>query len=169
MRRIPLALSLAVIALLIAAAGVAAQDHSASDEYTENIPGVGGDSPSSDHTGGGGGVGGEDSSPLAPAVVEDLNASGADGQGAAALAEETAPAHNDGNSANGTNPGGRGSSGRSHSDSGGGIGGVVDQVVGTSDSGGMGIALPIILGAALVAAFLFLLARHRGPGEPGSA
>jgi hypothetical protein len=161
-----------MIASLVAVPGAAAQDHSASDEYTENVPGVGGDSPSSDHTGGGGGVGGGDASPLAPAVVDDLNASGADGQRAAALAEQTAPAHDPANgadSANGGGSDGSGSSDRSHSDSGGGIGGVVDQVVGTSDSGGMGIALPIILGAALVAALLFLLARRRPPGEPGSA
>ena len=173
MQRISIGLSLAMTISLVAVAGAAAQDNSALDEYTESVPTAGGEVPSSDQTGGGGGGAdqGGDASSLAPGVVDELNASGVDGEAAASLAQQTAPGNSSENgvdSANG-DAAGRSSPDGSQSDTGGGIGGVVDQVVGTSDSGGMGIALPIILGAALVAAFLFLLARRRGPGEHDSA
>ena len=62
------------------------------DQYTENIPGAGGNHPTggggSHHQGGGGGGNG---SAVSPGVTNTLNSQGAAGQGAASLATATAP------------------------------------------------------------------------------
>jgi hypothetical protein len=153
---------LVATAALLAFAAVpglaAAQDNSAIDEYTENVPGAGGDRPS---RGVDGGSGGESGSTLPPASSGALASEGADGAAAAALAQATAPAREPG-----------GSTARDREGAGGGlpsVGDIVAWVGGGSDSDGLGIVLPIILGSVLVAAVLFLLARRRGHREPGSA
>jgi hypothetical protein len=63
------------------------------DQYTENIPGAGGNHPTgggggSHHQGGGGGGNG---SSVSPGVTSTLNSQGPAGQGAASLATATAP------------------------------------------------------------------------------
>ena len=138
-------------------------------------------------SGGGGSAGGGNS--LSPQVTDELNAQGADGAATAAIADSTAPQ----GSGSGSNGGGNGHSGGSgngggsaaagrlrlasnttlQSDDGGGagLGGVVDEILGrnASSSDGMGVALPIILLATgLGAVAFFLLARRRGPNEPGN-
>src|SRR5213595_12918 len=62
------------------------------DQYTENIPGAGGNHPTggggSHHPGGGGGGSG---SSVSPGVTRTLDSQGPAGQGAASLAAATAP------------------------------------------------------------------------------
>ena len=62
------------------------------DQYTENIPGAGGNHPTggggSHHPGGGGGGSG---SSVTPGVTHTLDSQGPAGQGAASLAAATAP------------------------------------------------------------------------------
>ena len=186
-----------VILVSLAAAPVAAQaqDPSGIDQYQENIPGAGGDQPGGHngggnagggHNGGGGSAGGGSAaggSTLSPQVTDELNAHGADGAAAAAIAESTSPqGSGSGGSGSGANASG-GGNGNGNGDSGsasqlntghdgGGLGGVVDEILGrnASNSDGMGVALPIILLAtALGAVAFFLLARRRGPNEPGNA
>ena len=129
-------------------------------------------------------------STLSPQVTDELNAQGADGAATAAIAESTSPQGSSsggsgsgsgsspgGGTGNGNGPGGSGSGSASASElntghDGGGLGGVVDEILGrnASNSDGMGVALPIILLAtALGAVAFFLLARRRGPNEPGNA
>jgi hypothetical protein len=143
----------------------AAQDNSAIDEYTENVPGAGGDRPTRDVDGGSGEGSG---STLPPASSGALATEGADGAAAADLAQATAPAREPG----GSDGAGDGSTTRDRAGADGGlpsVGDVVAGVGGGSDSDGLGIVLPIILGSVLVGALLFLLARRRRQGEPGSA
>jgi hypothetical protein len=147
-------------ALVVPAAALAAQPgpppgNSGADQYTENIPTAGG----SQTTGGGGGAGGGGGgSAVSPGTVRELQGQGSAGKGAAAFAQATAPrgAHR----------------GEAASEGGGGtpIGDVLKQVTGAdSDSGGgMGLVLPIVLGASLLAAVGLLLARRRG-GRTGQA
>jgi len=160
-------------------------------EYTENIPGAGGDQSNgggganqggsgggANQGGSGGAGGGDDSAPgtvtgasLPPAVVDEFQQQGANGAAAAELAQSTSPS--------GSKPGGGESSGNGGGEVApgggqGGVAGVVESLVGdnaSSQSDGIGVALPIILGSALLGAFLFSLARRRGlgPGSPGSA
>jgi hypothetical protein len=182
MRKILSLTSLTMLALAFTASSAVAQHvppgNSSVDEYTENVPGAGGDTSSDHHEGGaGGGVGSSGGGGLSPQVADQLEASGSDGQAAAALAEGSTPEshgdrqhkpnHGDDAGSQGGNPAGP--------DSGGGIGTAVGHLVGGSDSGGMGIALPLILIGALAAAVLFLIVRKRSdglrqrPDEPSSA
>ena len=134
-------------------------------------------------SGGGGSAGGGNS--LSPQVTDELNAQGADGAATAAIADSTAPqgsgsgsngggnGHSGGSGNGGSANGGSGSSNTTlqSDDGGGGLGGVVDEILGrnSSSSDGMGVALPIILLATgLGAVAFFLLARRRGPNEPGN-
>ena len=118
-------------------------------------------SPASDNDSGAG-AGPSSGGGLPPSVVNDLEAQGADGAGAAKLAQSTGPDKGKGDGARhaaaSTNPG----------DSGGGVGEVLNQLAGGDgeSDGGMGVALPIILGASLLAAVTLLLLRRRGTG-PG--
>ncbi len=154
----------AALALLVLPATAQAQQGggSAADEYTEDVPGAGGNQPSSDDDSGAA-AGPSSGGGLPPSVVNDLEAQGADGAGAAKLAQSTGPDKGKGDAkdaAASTNPG----------DSGGGVGEVLNQLAGGDgeSDGGMGVALPIILGVSLLAAVTLLLLRRRGtgPGEP---
>jgi hypothetical protein len=152
----------ALAALLAPAAIGYAQDNAAQDEYTENIPGGGGDRPSDN--GGSGGGGGS----LPPGTAQDFQALGADGQAAAALAETTGPGgevgRDRGAGARGVSAGGQPASGGSAT------GDVVGDLVGGSgEEGGMGVALPLILGASLLGAIAFLIVRRRRGSEAGPA
>jgi len=180
--------------LVIAAAlpvGASAQDNSAIDEYIEGVPEGGGEQPS-DEQGGGtpgsadgtpgsadgtpgsadgtpGSADGE-STPLAPGTSQDLGSKGADGAAAAELAEATAPSHA---RERGGFPRERGGSPRNSStDPEGGLPSVGDVVGGISGSGsgGLGAALPIILGVALLVALALVAARRfRGTEDTDQA
>lgn len=143
--------SLAVLVLLAVPATAAAQapgGNAGVDEYTETIPGGGGSSPSADRDGSGPG------GPLSPAQVAALEAEGADGAAAAALAQSTGPDR--------AQQGTERSNGEPAGDSAGGsIPGALGDAASGSDDG-MGVALPIILSLALLAALGFVVARRSG-------
>jgi len=108
-------------------------------------------------------------------VIADLEALGGDGAAAAALAEAGAGTTGEGK-AQPTRAGGTPVQGKSSSNRGedGGTGSSVGQVVGDllggSDSGGMGLALPLILLAALAALVGVALRRRRGGAQgPGQS
>jgi hypothetical protein len=163
MRKLTVVL-VALCGLLALPASGNAQDNSAQDEYTENVPAGGGDRPSDNAGGGGSGEGGGS---LPPRTVQDFQALGADGQAAAALAEATAP---DGEKGRDRATGARGDAGEPTSGGGSPIGEVVGDIAGgPSDEGGMGVVLPLILGAGLLAAIAFIVARRRGGSETGPA
>jgi hypothetical protein len=162
MRKLTVVL-VALCGLLALPASGNAQDNSAQDEYTENVPAGGGDRPSDNAGGGGSGEGGGS---LPPGTVQDFQALGADGPAAAALAEATAPGGEKGRD--------RATGARGDGEPAGGGGSPIGEVVGdiasgSSDGGGMGVALPLILGAGLLAAIAFIVARRRGGSETGPA
>ena len=182
----------AVLAALAALPTIASAQSGAPEsgvgEYTENIPGAGGNQP--ENGGGQGGSGGSGGSGqggsgeaapggtatdtgLPPEVVNEFEQQGADGAAAAALAQSTSPSgSNQGAGQPGSGGQAAGDAGQiSSGDGQGGVGGVVEKIVGVnsaSQSDGMGIALPVILGSSLLAALLFLFVRRRGLG-PGNA
>jgi hypothetical protein len=156
------------------------------DQYTENIPGAGGNHPTggggSHHPGGGGGGSG---SSVSPGVTHTLDSQGPAGQGAANLAAATAPdvggnapaghGGKSGGSANakggsGTTASGAASGGNAASGgSGSGVDAIAAELTGSGVDNGMGIFLPIILGAALIGALgLVALRLRRGPQQTGS-
>ena len=160
------------------------------DQYTENIPGAGGNHPTggggSHHPGGGGGGSG---SSVSPGVTQTLDSQGPAGQGAASLAAATAPdvggnapaGHGgksggsanakggSGTTASGAANGGNAASGGSGSGSGSGVDAIAAELTGSGVDNGMGIFLPIILGAALIGALgLVALRLRRGPQQTGS-
>jgi hypothetical protein len=159
------------------------------DQYTESIPGAGGNHPTGGHHGGGGGGGGNGSS-VSPGVTSTLNSQGPAGQGAANLATATAPdvggAGHGGNAqagqggkgggpanakgGSGTTAGGATSGGSAASGgSGSGVDAIAAELTGAGVDNGMGIFLPIILGAALVGALALVALRlRRGPQQTGS-
>lgn len=157
---------------------------SGADEYSEDIPGGGGNQPSNENNGGSGGSGGGSTgsggTPLPSGTQGELEAQGGDGAAAANLAQSTGPKGERGaNGANDANGGGAGAGGTATSpdgevavspgsdSSGSGVGEVVGELAGGSEDG-MGILLPIILGSVLVAAVAFVLIRRSG-GSAGSA
>ncbi|MGH2950598.1 MAG: hypothetical protein ACRDKX_00955 [Solirubrobacterales bacterium] len=195
MRRVLLAVAVAALVALPATAHAQLPaDNAGVDQYTESIPGAGGDGQAGGGGGsGGGGSGGDGSggggsggggasgsetsaggSVLPGSVIEQFEQAGLDGVAAAALANETAPrgarrsGSGEGVGDATTLPAG---SGR------GGVAGVIDEVAGfdsssdsgSSDSRGMGFLLPIILAAAALAALLFVLLRRRGHQQPRQA
>lgn len=141
-------------------AAASAQGNAAQDEYTENVPGGAGDRPSNDA-----GSGAPGNGLLPPAAAEQLQALGADGEAAAALPQATGPdRRNERGEGSGAGLETSGDSG------GGGVGELVDDfVIGSEDDGGIGIMLPLILGASLLAAIGFALARRRGGTPAGPA
>ena len=147
--------------------------NSGTSQYLESLPGPGGNH--SDPGGGGSVPGG--GTVLSPSAQQALAAQGPAGERAAALASRTAPrearAHrkrrgeNGGAAGGGRNgKGGHGGSGSSiaaEDNGGSGFVSAVERAAGGGDSGGMGAALPIILGLGLAAALLIAI-RRRGTG-----
>ena len=183
MRTAFIALSL-IVALAIVPGTALAQDNSAIDEYTENVPSGGGDKPSdevgSGSDGNGSGSDGNGGGNALPgSSSEALESQGGDGAAAAALAQATAPESSGAGTEQGSSGDGagaeQGSSGDGASESGSsgdsdGVLASVGDIVGGSDDDGLGIALPIALIATLIAAIAFVVARRRrGPGEAGPA
>ena len=146
-----------LVALLLALPSVAQAQgpppgNSALDQYQENVPGAGGNQPSSGANGGGG-------SALSPSAQQALADQGPAGVAAASVAGATAPKK-------AAKAGGNEGSGSATGTGGSPINNAVDRVVGGGDSGdGMGVALPIILGSSLLGALLLLALRRRGGGE----
>jgi hypothetical protein len=172
-----------VIVAAALAAPAAAQlppDNSAVDEYTENVPGAGGDKPSQDVGGGSGGgaaggggssdggSGGSDSGGALPAdTSSELEQAGAQGAAAADLAQATAP--NDKQPRDAGKAGG--SSGKDDAAVGSTAGDRGSQGITPAasssgdDDGGIGIGLPIAL-VAIAAAGAAVLVLRRRVGEP---
>jgi hypothetical protein len=164
--------ALALFGLLAIASPAAANheaippDNSGVGQYTENVPGAGGDKPSDDLGGSGAGGSGSGSSgsdaglpPRTADALDSLASKGPVGAAAAGLARAGAS-----DNAQGAGAGGAGSPGSAGEDDGSFLGEIFGQLTG-SDSDGMGIALPIILGASLVAALGLLVARRRRGAE----
>lgn len=156
-------LSIAVLAAALVAPGVAVAQElppgsSGVDQYTENIPGPGGDKPSNglDKPDGGNSDGGN----LPPGVAEELAAQGADGTRAAILADVTAPER----SKRGEKARGDGGAAGDGADGGGTIAGIVSALVGSD--GGMGVFLPILLVVTLLVALAVAATRLRRRGQP---
>jgi hypothetical protein len=178
MRKLPLILALG--ALIAFPQYASAQTNSGIDQYEENIPAPGGDSPTGGGgTGSGGGGGGSGSESADP---------GSAGSGSAPAPAETAPAPADTADAGKAQESGAGrvdvaksdaSGSRQNKDrqnrdkakndedlasvgaQGSGPADSVSTVEDTSGDGGIGIVLPIILGASALAALIVLMARRR--------
>jgi hypothetical protein len=141
--------------------------NSAANQYSQTLPGPGGEEQATGRT--------NHRKPqqvVGKSTAEKLEHLGADGEAALRLTSETAP--------QGTHPRGhRGSSGKKGSgagsaDSGGsssggssGLGEVLGQASGTETSGGMGVFQPLIILLALVAASGYAVGRRR-KGHHGS-
>lgn len=130
--------------------------NSAVNQYTETLPGPSGNTPSSEA---------KSRSPTAKALgtsnAARLEALGPEGRAAAQLAAGSAPqaAGNDGSHVSRRAPGPRDSSG---------LGQVLRQLTGTSNSSGMGLLLPLVIVLALVGSMAFFVARRRSTsGDPG--
>ena len=143
---------------------------SATDEYTETLPGAGGDHPTAggDHHG----PNAPDQAQLPGSADEDLRGTGADGAAVADLAEQTAPptgsggSHPAGSAADSSDADAQAHNGPS--DNGGGVGDVVDTVLSGSPggSGGMGVALPIAIVVTALGAIAILVYRRRTGNTP---
>jgi hypothetical protein len=172
MRRVVGAWLIAVTALLanVVAAGaattsVAPPGNGAISEYSETIPGPGGNHPTQPPPSGTSGGGGHQVLP--PEIRRELGRSGIDGANAAAVAEVTAPEGPRSRAGGGRSSGGRGQGGAASGQSTGqratpSSGPLAGQAAATlGGAGGMGIALPIILAGALAAAVATGVARRR--------
>jgi hypothetical protein len=151
-----------VVAILVATASPAAQAErvppglSGADQYVETLPAVTGNEPTSG--GGGGGAKGppqtlsraETEQALGHSDAARLNALGPDGQAAARLAAAKVPPASAADT--GAGSGGGGSSG---------LGQVIGQLTGASDSGGVGLLQPLLIAVTAIAATAFALGRRR--------
>ena len=144
---------LAVILALLAPGTVAsAQGPGGTDEYVEQLPGAGGNNPTSQSS-----EDPETDEPLTPSDAEAVEEQGADGSAAVELAQTTGPDDGGGDSAQG----GSGGKGQPGSDAGSGLPEVIGDVAGGSDDSDMGVLLPVVIGATLVAALAFVIIRRR--------
>jgi hypothetical protein len=181
-----------LVAMLLATAGTAASAQnvppgvSGANQYTETLPGPGGnDAAGGGHLAGGGtGVPKSTAQTLGAKNAHKLEALGPEGKAAAELATQSSPAatssssssnstmatgHKDGKHA-GQGAGGKAGSSNSSRSSGaqGGSSGVqqvLGQITGTggSNSGGMNWLLPLLIGASVVVAATYIFARRRPP------
>jgi hypothetical protein len=140
---------LLALASAAAAATTTPPGNSGVDQYTETFPTAeGGEGTGSQR-------GGDPSRALGDQTAQRFADAGAAGRAAANLAAATAP-RAAGRPAPASGSGGSG-------DLSGPLG-VLEHAVGTSDSGGMGPLLPLLLAATLLAASGYLLARRRRVG-----
>ncbi len=160
--------AVAAVGLLVALASpafgqeVAQPGNSAADQYTETVPTAGGGAPT-------GGIRGQaPDKALGSPDAKRLEALGDDGRAAAELAAATAPTTVGGETsgATGGNPAGRSSAGSAKAsgspiDASGSS--ALDEIrsTGVSSSGEMGVVLPLIGIAALVAAAVLRWRRRR--------
>lgn len=159
MRKISIAIGIVLILSLGSPAGaaqVSPPGNSGVNQYSETLPGAGGDQPSSDA--GSGSAAANGGSSLSPEAQRALQDQGPAGAAVADLASKTAP-----RVPNSGAQGDRDSSNSSGGDS--AIGAGVDQLAG-NDASGMGIALPIILLLTLIgAAAIFAMRRRNAQGQ----
>lgn len=165
--RIPIATLVLLATLALPAVGAAASKVppgvSGANQYTETLPGPGGNTRAGDD-----GSGKTPAQAVGKRNAAKLEALGAEGRAAAQLAAETAPAGNAGGGQGGTVQGG-GAQGQASGGSGSNASGssrldqVLSQVTGTggSDSGGMGLLLPLLIAAALLMAAVYAFNRRR--------
>jgi hypothetical protein len=151
-----IAVSLALIVLALPAAAVAAPGtlppgNSGANQYTETLPGAGGNEPTRGIGDKGGAGARTPAKVLGQANAAELEALGPEGRAVAQLAAATAPARSGGHA----HEGGASGSGSS------GVAQVLGQLTGTSGSGGMGLLLPLLIAMAIVAAAAYALGRRR--------
>lgn len=153
----------AIAAMVLAPAALAQKppDNGAVDEYTEGVPGSGGETPSGSSSGSGGASGSDSSgSAVSPSNIEALESHGEDGAAAATLAQATAP-DGAGKSPEGQKAGSDATSPAVGAAEPGGLSAAVETVTGDGSSG-MGILLPILLGAIAVGVMALALRRRGG-------
>jgi hypothetical protein len=181
-----IAVPVLLVAMLLAAAGTAAAAQnvppgvSGANQYTETLPGPGGNTPAGGGTSNGGGTSGPKSAAqtLGAMNARKLEALGPEGKAAAALATESSPADSSSKKAGhkGSKQAGQGSGGKAGSSTSAGssdaqgssgVQQVLGQITGTggSSSGGMNWLLPLLIGASVVVAATYVFARHR-PTRP---
>jgi hypothetical protein len=181
-----IAVPVLLVAILLATAGTttAAQNVppgvSGANQYTETLPGPGGNAPAGGGTSTGGGTGAPKSAAqtLGATNARKLEALGPEGKAAAALATESSPANSSSKKAvrkgskhasqgSGAKAGSSTSAGSSDAQGSSGIQQVLGQITGTggSNSGGMNWLLPLLIGASVVVAATYIFARHR-PARP---
>jgi hypothetical protein len=160
-------LALVGIAVFACAAGAAAAqsplppEQSGANQYTEALPGAGGNEPTGTV---GVGRGGPPGKAIGKQNAEKLEQLGPEGQAAAELAAEAAPAAAASSPAKGS-PSGGNPEGRTDPDGASRSGQILSQLAG-SDSGGMGPLLPLVIVLAAGAAVAFLVLRRRAtPGR----
>ncbi len=151
---------------------------SGANQYTETLPGPGGNgTPSGGNSTGGGTAGAKSAAEtLGAKNARKLEALGPEGKAAAELATRSAPAGSSpkkGGHANGKHhgqtsagkDGSAGTTGSADAQGSSGVQQVLGQITGTggSDSGGMDWLLPLLIGASVVLAAAYLFARHRPP------
>lgn len=170
MRKTSLITTAFAIAALALPAAASAQEtippgNSGADEYTEGVPGPGGE-----QAGGGGGDGSEPSQTLPPSTSDDLSSLGSDGASAANLAQSTAPdsealrdrlakSNGEGNEA-GSAP----AAPQPSADDGSVLGDALNSVTATGEDEGLGIWLPILLVSALLIVVATALVRRGRDG-----
>jgi hypothetical protein len=166
--RIAIVALTALFVVAVPVAGAAAESRvppgvSGANQYSETLPGPGGN----DRTGGGSGK--TPAQAVGKENAAKLEALGPEGEAAAELAAETAPG---GGKAAGGHGGAASNGGASEGSSSGagasgssGLDQVLGQVTGTggseSGSNGMGLLLPLLIAAAIVAAAAYALNRRR--------
>lgn len=123
--------------------------NSGASQYTETLPGPGGDVPTGEAKGGA-----SPAKALGASNAARLEALGTAGRAAARLAAETAPGRADGH--RGAGPGGAENPSGTPA-----LSQILGQVTGSSDSGGMGLLLPLLIALAAVAAAALVLIRRR--------
>lgn len=181
-----------LVAILLAIAGTtsAAQNVppgvSGANQYTETLPGPGGNSAAgggSSTTGGDTGAPHSTAQTLGATNARKLEALGPEGEAAAELATQSSPvgpssdsgskkAGHKGGKHYGQASGGQADAsagvGSSHAQGSSGVQQVLGQITGTggSNSGGMTWLLPLLIGASVVVAAAYLFARHRPPPRP---
>ncbi len=168
----------AVVVLVLSFSVPAAAEqppNSAIDQYRQSIPNGRGNQPV-DQTGGGGGTprnpgghsgasGGPSSGsyPSSGAQASGVQATHHDGNGvnrkAAALAASTDPDSQTGHGISGGDLNSAGGTGGSR------FGDTLSHALSGGDTGGMGIAFPLILASSLLAALFVLFKRRRGGGQ----
>jgi hypothetical protein len=149
------------------------------NQYMETLPGPGGNEPTTGHSGNQ--HGSEARNPgrvLGKANAQKLEELGPEGVAAAHLAAESAPTAAGGKRPD-SNQGTKGGQSKSpvsgesagrHESSGTGssaVGQVVGQLSGSSNSGGIGLLLPVLIAMTVVGAAAYLLGRHRSARPQG--
>jgi hypothetical protein len=181
-----IAMPMLLVAILSGMAGTTAAAQnvppgvSGANQYTETLPGPGGNSAAGGGKSTGDGTGGPKSAAqtLGATNARKLEALGPEGKAASELATQSSPASSNSKRAGhkDAKPSGPGSGEKAESsistrssDAPGssGVQQVLGQITGTggSDSGGMNWLLPLLIGASVVVAATYLFARHR-PARP---